>query len=90
MKKENIKEKANELYEDNSFAYKGFIKGAEWRINSVWHPITQPPERNKIYVAQIGKDAFETFYDSGNWKPFSKGLNFARWAYIEDLIPTNE
>ena len=35
--KKRIEEAANDRYTDNTFAYKGFIDGAEWRINSVWN-----------------------------------------------------
>lgn len=69
---------------------RGIIIGAEWRINSVWHSVSQSPERNKIYLAQLGEEAFDTFYDSGNWDSFSKGLNIVRWAYIDDLTPKEE
>lgn len=30
MTREEIENKANELYADNSFAYEGFLKGVEW------------------------------------------------------------
>lgn len=72
---------------DKAPLFKGYYHGSLDRINKAWHPVTQAPERNKIYVAQIGEDAFDTFYDSENWESFSKGLNFVRWAYMDDLIP---
>lgn len=37
MKREEIEKASNEKFGDNSFPYKGFIEGVEWRINSVWH-----------------------------------------------------
>lgn len=37
MNYETIEKAANEKYADNTFAYKGFIEGALWRINSAWH-----------------------------------------------------
>lgn len=45
MKREDIEKAANEKFEDNSFAYKGFIEGAKWRIDSVWHDMeTEEPQ----------------------------------------------
>ena len=64
-----------------------FEHGANWRINSVWHEVSEEPERNRIYLAQLGDCAFDTFYDSENWVNFSRGINIQRWAYIKDLIP---
>lgn len=64
-----------------------FEHGANWRINSVWHEVSEEPERNRIYLAQLGDCAFDTFYDSENWVKFSRGVNMQRWAYVEDLLP---
>lgn len=67
-----------------------FEHGANWRINSVWHEVSEEPERNRIYLAQLGDSAFDTFYDSGNWAKFSRGVNMQRWAYVEDLLPNKQ
>lgn len=64
----------------------GFKRGASWRIDSVWHEASEEPERNRIYLAQLGDSAFDTFYDSGNWEIFPRRVNMQRWAYIEDLL----
>lgn len=67
-----------------------FEHGANWRINSVWHEVSEEPERNRIYLAQLGDCAFDTFYDSKNWVNFSRGINIQRWAYVEDLLPNKQ
>lgn len=67
-----------------------FEHGANWRINSVWHEVSEEPERNRIYLAQLGDSAFDTFYDSENWVKFSRGVNMQRWAYVEDLLPNKQ
>ncbi len=72
-----------------SFA-EAFNDGANWRINSVWHEVSEEPERNRIYLAQLGDSAFDTFYDSKNWVNFSRGINIQRWAYVEDLLPNKQ
>ena len=67
-----------------------FEHGANWRIDSVWHEASEEPERNRIYIAQLGDSAFDTFYDSGNWERFSRGVKMQRWAYVEDLLPNKQ
>lgn len=68
----------------------GFKRGTKWRIDSVWHEVSEEPERNRIYLAQLGDSAFDTFYDSENWVNFSRGINIQRWAYVEDLLPNKQ
>ena len=101
MTKEQIEEAAKEYSgltdnpKDSDSREKGslciaFKDGADWCINSVWHDASEQPKRNEIYLVQMGKDGFDTFYDSKNWKVFKRGLNITRWAYIEDLLPNTE
>lgn len=71
----------DELVEDS------FIKGAEWRINSVWHDAKECPERKRNYLAQCKNGRFNVIPDSMNWDNFYKKAEIIRWAYIEDLLP---
>lgn len=72
---------------------KGFIKGADWRINSVWH---KPCD-----IAEPGKDCLVEHMDGdGNvciridwrseyeWVQACHYDKVLRWAYVEDLLPT--
>ena len=79
MTKEQIEEAAKEYSgltdnpKDSDSREKGslciaFKDGADWCINSVWHDASEQPKRNEIYLVQMGKDGFDTFYDSKNWK----------------------
>lgn len=68
----------------------GFMVGAEWRINSVWHDAKEQPRRDTWYIAQVGDDGFDSFVDSVNWEEFARDLNIIRWAYIRDLLPNTE
>jgi hypothetical protein len=65
-----------------------FIEGAKWRINSIWHDVSEMPEK-KFALVEYGC--------------FPKGYGYlvvpdprevigsiTRWAYIEDLIPNME
>ena len=103
MKREDIEKKSQECAERlANIAYAGgghigqddlqeaFIIGSNWRINSVWHDVSESPRRNTWYIAQIGNSAFDTFADSENWDSYSRGINMTCWAYIEDLLPTKD
>jgi hypothetical protein len=67
-----------------------FIKGAEWRINSVWH------SNNRTYKAQkpalvIFKNGKAKVYDNlTDLTIESLWGEIDRFAYIEDLIPNME
>ena len=50
---EEIEKAANGRFADNTFAYKGFIEGARWRINSVWHDMVK--EVPQLYGEYVGK-----------------------------------
>ncbi len=93
MDKEQIEKAANDMFSDNSFAYKGFIEGAEWRINSVWH--------TPCDIAEPGKDCLVEHMDGdGNvciridwrseyeWVQACHYDKVLRWAYVEDLLYT--
>lgn len=73
-------------------AYKlGFEDGANWRINSLWHYDKSSPMLNKPFLFVCRKGAIVLQLRSEkDWGLFVKDLIFVKWAYIEDLIPTNE
>lgn len=98
-KEDNIKEAQN--YED-SLIYssiseqcdikKAFVAGAEWRINSVWHKVSERPDENEPTIIERENGKFslhEKGYD-GPWKYNVEQFNFKRWAYVRDLIPDKE
>lgn len=96
MTKDHICKVANEKFEDNSFAYKGFIKGAEWRINSVWNSGNEVPKEHEDLVIELDtgfhicrfKDgySFLGYYDDRGFIAFE----VIRWAYLKDLMPNVE
>lgn len=72
-----------------------FIEGAEWRINSVWHKPHDIPE--------VGKDCLIEYADGDGcahiridrrseyeWVEACHYDRILRWAYIDDLIPTED
>lgn len=97
MKRKKVREiaKAQGLYNfptSKNMALKyesGFIDGAEWRINSVWHDVEKElPEYNRHVV---NEDWFDfTAKDEKDLKRIINQYPFKRWAYVEDLKPNME
>lgn len=63
----------------------------EPNLKRLWHDVSEEPELNQWFLAQIGDDAFDTFVMSmeknQDWKNWSNGINIKRWAYIDNLLP---
>lgn len=81
----------DELVEDS------FIKGAEWRINSVWHDINkEKPQDGKQCLLEITyKNGYVPYYHLTKWYEMNEFVFHdrcakVRWAYIEDLLPNME
>jgi hypothetical protein len=75
---------AGSIHATDEVGVYAFTRGAEWRINSVWHNSkTEVPDVNTIVLVE--KE------DGSIWqyKVFAKSqmLGWKRWAYIKDLIP---
>ena len=98
-RKDNIK--AAQDYEDSLIyasvseqcdVQKAFITGANWRINSAWHEVSERPYENEPIIIERENGKFslhEKGYD-GPWKYNVEQFNFKRWAYVKDLIPDKE
>lgn len=96
MKREDIENAAFKYGCENQVApcmgsefEKGFIAGAEWRINSVWHNDTEKPDPHNgdllVGIEVMGK----TSYIRQN-ACYVLQYGCVRWAYIKDLLPTKE
>lgn len=74
----------------NPDAKKGFIAGADWRINSVWHDCQKelPKREGEQILLEAVLDG-KTVYLPVMWVNDGKGAteSMTRWAYISDLIP---
>ena len=66
----------------------GFMVGAEWRINSVWHDAkTDVPEAHfPVLVEDYLGDSEVSMLAPKEECPKS----WVRWAYIDDLLPKEE
>lgn len=70
-----------------------FIEGAEWRINSVWHDVSEKPK----FKGKVEKEMFMLFCNSkkyglmlisqDEWDDFVERGMFHKWAYVDDLLP---
>ena len=93
MKTEKIIEAAEKYTEtvflgmrSKFFAKSGFIEGARWRIESVWHwTANELPDVGRHVV---NEDWFDfTAEDEKDLKRIMKKDPFKRWAYVDDLLP---
>lgn len=68
----------------------GFIKGAKWRIESVWYENTMKPNKDCHVLLE---DIFGNIYDDeycAVYDEFDSSIEWKeikRWAYIKDLLP---
>lgn len=65
-----------------------FQAGARWRIDSVWHNVSEEPERERqlLILDTRGKCSVHKFYIT-KWSNMVKVYEIKRWAYISDLLP---
>lgn len=80
----------------------GFVEGAEWRINSVWHDVEESPKQGSLIAVFDGDDMHlwraEDIVNVINGirvvsitvKECFIRQHIIKWAYIEDLIPNKE
>ena len=72
----------------NPDAKKGFIAGAEWRINSVWHNDLKKRKIQKPILVRFKNGLFMVFEDIRELKGIENEVKI--FAYLEDLIPNSE
>ena len=79
----------------NPDAKNGFMAGAHWRINSVWHDASEMPEKGRPLLEFCRGTRCGEFYEIGGrvsiknqeWDDFYKFAGIVYWAYIDELIP---
>ena len=89
MTREEIEKAANDRYSDNTFAYKGFIAGAQWRINSVWHDRAEKADTSKELILMYSNGSVRVTLLNPNltFDGFLSVDMFIKWAYVSDLLP---
>lgn len=83
--KKRIEEAANDRYTDNTFAYKGFIDGAEYALYHQWISVKDriPSEWQSVFILLIEKNDIkvtQAIYIGGN----------GTWVYGDTEIPYNK
>lgn len=68
----------------------GFVEGAEWRINSVWHNITEEPKPGSWIAILTCAVYIKSVYSYKDICRYMSIIEAKGWAYIEDLIPDKE
>ena len=108
MKREQIEKAANiemlSHYADEEYPWgikdiqsdfiEAFSKGAQWRINSVWHVTFEMPERGRDFLYESARGWFGINNTAKmarevhpeNWDRFVEGFDVIRWVYIDDLL----
>ena len=66
-------------------AKEGFINGAHWRINSVWHTDVKAGNTRRAILVRFNNGLFNVFEDIRDLK----GIEDLVWkfAYLDDLLP---
>lgn len=66
-----------------------FMDGAQWRINSVWHDISEVPKKSR-YIAVMFKSrnsGFTLWYVTDDIMQVFEAHRVTKWAYMDDLMP---
>lgn len=108
MKKEYIEKAASETAERiSNIAWSGgvqigqsdletaFLEGTEWRVNSIWHNVSEEPDEKKKVIALSRDDSmiecdFTYMHRLYTWEDIVNTSDITMWAYLEDLLPNME
>lgn len=66
----------------------GFMAGAEWRRNHVWHKTDEIPKLRKDILVHFESGNMATMYVDKEVLDKFKKYYVDYWAYIDDLMPT--
>lgn len=91
IKKRSALVSENESSFEAGIFCRGFVEGAEWRINSVWHDIKEMPENNRMILIIMQYDIPTVLGpDNSFFAEEVKDRQIQRWAYIDDLLSKKE
>ena len=66
------------------------VADAEPNFEKVWHDASEEPQEDGWILVQFSTDVYDTLAlprDIDVWHDSIEMRNFARWAYISDLLP---
>lgn len=100
MKREDIEKAAFKFGLENQVAPGlggelriGFVAGAEWRINSVWHDASELPKSGNHVTVIFQNMGIASCYYNGSPKDIEESFKVSgvvKWAYSTDLLPNME
>ena len=99
MKQEEIEKVAGDYsgsalgFKDNIRAiviHNAFADGAKWRINSVWHDAEEAAETGSLIFIHSRQRCVSMVRFYGEWKEMVRKYVIKQWAYMSDLLPTEE
>ena len=70
----------------SDFIIEAFSKGAQWRINSVWHDARKDVPKEFIPIL-VERDDFTFSVNMVGGNMTSCPLHWVHWAYVIDLLP---
>ena len=67
----------------------GFIAGAEWRINSVWHDRAEKADTSKELILMYSNGSVRVTLLNPNltFDGFLSVDMFIKWVYVSDILP---
>lgn len=73
----------------NSGYSRGFMDGALWRINSVWHDRAEKADTSKELILMYSNGSARVTLLNPNltFDGFLSVDMFIKWAYLDDLLP---
>ena len=71
--------------ERREYSREDFIAGAQWRINSVWHEISECKDVKRKILVEYKNGHFDALPDIRDLKGVEDLV--ARVAYVDDLLP---
>lgn len=66
-----------------------FRDGAQWRINSAWHDVSEKPENERYILVdkEYRAQAVWKQHVDDDWLNDVNHFGITRWAYVSDLLP---
>ena len=86
--KKRIEEAANGRYTDNTFAYKGFIDGAEYVLSHQWISVEDALPEMEKEVVLFNKNSIR-HYEIG-WLRKEKGCSKSKWAITNGFVEDDD
>ena len=65
-----------------------FVKGAQWRINSMWHSTDELPQRSGYLAVLMENRLMEVIHYTVGIRFHEMTLKgYTSWAYVSDIMP---